>query len=152
MKMVRLRYLLLILLAIGTVKIAAKDIEVEELNYTNLLRISILKITSSHTAPVNAYVSSPISGEISTMGETGGDVQSSIVGVPKMLIGNNLVMLVFDFKTPLPGGTSAFTLHVTNGLGYDKYITCGPIYHFQDAVPLNPNGDTVIGIFVTDKF
>lgn len=151
--MKRFKYFsLFILLGIfNVINLSARDSEdIEKVADANLVRVTILRTPGPHISPVTAYVSSPVSGLISTIGEVGSGDSSSVVGTPNVLIGNNLVMLVFDFKTPLPSTSNSFTLHVTNGLGYDKYITCGTTYHFQDAVPLNPNGDTVIAIYVSD--
>lgn len=116
-------------------------------SYPYTVRVSIVKTPGSHISVVSAVVTSPISGVIANGGEVGSGISDSVVGVPT-LIGPNLAMLAFDFEAPMPGPNR--TLHVTNSLGYDKYINCGGTYHFQDAVPLNPSGDTVIAIFVTD--
>lgn len=148
MKRFRYFFLFILLGIFNIINLSARDSEeIEKVTDANLVRVTILKTAGSHISPVSAYVTSPISGYISTMGEVGSGTSNSVVGTP-VLIGNNLVMLSFDFNAPMPGNSR--TLHITNGLGYDKFVNCGMTYHFQDAVPLNPNGETVIGIYVTD--
>lgn len=144
-----MRILYVILFCIfNTCGLFARNEDVVVSSYSHLVRVSIVKTSGSHLSPISAFVSSPIMGKISNTGVPGDGISDTIVGVPR-LIGENLAMLVFDIDTPTPS-TKARTVHITNGLGYDRTMDCGPNFHFQEAIPLNPAADTVISIIITD--
>ena len=115
--------------------------------YPYSLRISLLKSPGSSYNAVKVQLYSPLTGTLSNVQNESTNTSQSIVGNP-LTIAPNMVMLSFQISGALQYKNR--TIHISNSCGYDIDMNVDPIDTVQETVPLNPNGDTVITITVTD--
>ena len=118
-------------------------------NTNQQIRIALITDNNAPFSHSSAcvHVTVPFGGTIYCgLTPTGGS--ESVIVNPLFVTSDNGTLIDFTFSHSCYGSLphGYHTLHITNSAGYDRYVQVTSSYHFNDIVPLNPSGDTVISI------
>ena len=123
-----------------------------------LTLFAIICMAQSHTLRVSAIADNsgpPIQAVFSILSPNGGYIYvgstpdgytNSTVVEPLFINSNNETLLCFEYSHPCNCMHPNHTLFITNSAGWDTEVSVGSQYYFNQMVPLDPSGHTVITI------
>lgn len=121
-----------------------KSSQVNSQYYSHQIRFAIL---ASSRLNVSAHLLCPNAGTI-YYGASYPGWTTGVVVDPLFVTSNLETYVQFQMEHPCYCVPPDHTLIVSNGLGYHKEISVGSIYTFSDMIPLDPNANTVITIYL----